>query len=204
MKASSKENRERLYRIAEMQAGYFTTKQAKAAGYTENNFPHYIRSGSWLHEYRGLYRLAHFPESDHSQLLLWHLWSRNREEAPQAVYSHQTALRIHDLSDIMPARLHVTVPMSFRRNSAIPEVLVLHRGDLPEVDVQDMHGFRITSPLRTLIDLVETQAVSSDIIEQALRQGLASGLITRREIRARKGHGEAMRILNDCMEGTST
>ena len=125
---------EQLYRIAESQVGLFTTKQAKAIGYTENNFPHYIRTGSWIRAYRGIYRLARFPEAEHSQLVLWSLWSRNRADTPQAVYSHETALRIHDLSDIMPARLHITVPMAFRRNSDIPQVLVLHRADLQHHD----------------------------------------------------------------------
>jgi len=46
---------------------------------------------------------------------------------PEGAYSHDTALSLHELSDIMPSKLHMTVPREFRRNSRIPEILVLHR-----------------------------------------------------------------------------
>jgi predicted transcriptional regulator of viral defense system len=194
---SSARQVEQLYRIAESQCGLFTTKQAKAVGYTENNFPHYIRTGSWIREHRGIYRLSRFPESVNSQLVLWSLWSRNRAEIPQAVYSHETALRIHDLSDIMPARLHITVPMAFRRNSDIPAVLVLHRADLHSDDIESMQGFQVARPLRTLVDLIEAQTVSRDFIEQAVKQGLEIGLITRRDIRTYEGHEESIAAIQE-------
>ena len=193
------QRKEQLYGVAESQCGLFTTKQAKATGYTENNFPHHISAGSWIREHRGIYRLARFPDADESQLVLWSLWSRDRKEIAQAVYSHQTALRIHVLSDSMPAKLHVTVPTTFRRNSAIPSVLVLHRANLSPTDLQDMRGFRVTRPLRTLLDLVGAQTVSPDLIEQALRQGLARGLITRADIRVHKGEPDVAAILRGCL-----
>jgi predicted transcriptional regulator of viral defense system len=192
-----KTNREQLYRIAEPQFGYFTTKQVKRAGYTENNFLHHINTGSWIKRYRGIYRLAHFPESENSQLVLWSLWSRNRADIPQAVYSHDTALRIHELSDIMPSKLHITVPQAFRRNSDTPAILILHKAHLPEDDIQEMHGFRCTAPLRTLIDLIEAETVSPDLIKQALREGLAKGVITRYDIRTRNEPKAIMTIIRN-------
>lgn len=200
MTKSGQNKGEQLYRIAESQSGYFTTKQAKAVGYTENNFPHYIRTGNWIREHRGIYRLSRFPESENSQLVLWSLWSRNRAEIPQAVYSHETALRIYDLSDIMPARLHITLPMAFRRSSDIPAVLVLHHADLSREDVQSMQSFQVTRPLRTLVDLVEAQTVSRDFIEQALEQGLRCGLITRRNIKTYTGHTQAVGVIREYLK----
>lgn len=188
---------QQLYKIAESQAGLFTTKQAKAVGYTDNNFPHYIKTGSWIRQYRGIYRLARFPESENSQLVLWALWSRSRAEIPQGVYSHETALRIYGLSDIMPARLHMTVPTTFRRNSDIPAVLVLHHADLHPENVETMQGFHVTRPLHTLVDLIEAQTVSMDFIEQAIRQALENGLIARRNIAAYKGHEETIRTIQE-------
>jgi hypothetical protein len=52
--------------------------------------------------------------------MLWYLWSQNRQEVPEGTYSHDTALSLHELSDIMPSKLHMTVPREFRRNSRIP------------------------------------------------------------------------------------
>lgn len=200
MNEPSKTNKEQLYRIAEPQFGYFTTKQAKRAGYTENNFLYHINTGSWNKQYRGIYRLAHFPESEYSQLVLWSLWSRNRADTPQAVYSHDTALRIYELSDIMPAKLHVTVPQAFHRNSHKPAILILHKAHLPAYDIQEMHGFCCTSPLRTLIDLIEAETVSPDLIKQALQEGLAKGLITRHDIRTRNEPKAIMTTIRNMAE----
>ena len=71
----------------------------------------------------------------------WALWSRNRNEVTEGVYSHQTALSLYELSDLNPAKLHMTVPTHFRRNSAIPRILVLHYADLADEDVQSVQGF---------------------------------------------------------------
>jgi predicted transcriptional regulator of viral defense system len=118
--------------------------------------------------------------------MLWSLWSRNRGEAAQGVYSHQTALSLHDLSDVMPAKLHMTVPKSFRRNSEIPRVLVLHFADLPQSDIGAADGVRVTKPMRTILDLLEGGEVPSATLRQALREGLRRGLIRRREIKDAK------------------
>lgn len=201
MKASSQSNREQLYKVAESQLGYFTTKQAKTAGYTENNFLHYINTGSWIKSYRGIYRLSRFPESENSQLVLWSLWSRNRSDVPQAIYSHDTALRIHELSDIMPSKLHITVPSTFRRNSDIPAILTLHKAHVPASDIQEMQGYFCTSPLRTLIDLMKAKTVALDLIEQALREGLARGMITRHDIRSRTKPEKNMTDIRNMAEG---
>jgi len=101
-------------------------KQAKAAGFAENTHPYHVHAGNWIREHRGIYRLTLFPMTDRPDLVLWALWSRNRNEKVEGVYSHHTALSLFDLSDLNPAKLHMTVPTDFRRNSDIPGILVLH------------------------------------------------------------------------------
>src|SRR5580698_3924053 len=182
MRNGSRGAAKRLYEIAEVQQGFFTTKQAKAAGFAENTHPYHVQAGNWIREHRGVYRLASFPRGERPDLMLWSLWSRNREEASQGVYSHQTALSLHDLSDVMPAKLHMTVPKSFRRNSKIPRVLVLHFADLPQSDLGAVHGVQVTKPMRTILDLLEDGDVPLEILRQALREGLRRGLIRRNEI----------------------
>lgn len=177
-----KEAAKRLYEIAESQQGFFTTKQAKAAGFAENTHPYHVQAGNWVREHRGIYRLASFPRGERPDLMLWSLWSRNRSETVQGVYSHQTALSLHELSDVMPAKLHMTVPKSFRRNSEMPSVLVLHVADLPQSDIADANGVRVTKPMRTILDLLEGGEVPSATLRQALREGLRRGLIRRSEI----------------------
>jgi predicted transcriptional regulator of viral defense system len=177
-----KEAAKRLYEIAEGQQGFFTTKQAKAAGFAENTHPYHVQAGNWIREHRGIYRLASFPQGERPDLMLWSLWSRNRAEAVQGVYSYQTALSLHDLSDVMPAKLHMTVPMGFRRNSEIPRDIVLHYADLPAGDIEVAHGVRATKPMRTILDLVAGGEVPLATLRQALREGLRRGLIRGSEI----------------------
>ena len=182
MRKERKEAAKRLYEMAEGQQGFFTTKQAKAAGFAENTHPYHVQAGNWIREHRGIYRLASFPRGERPDLMLWSLWSRNRGEAGQGVYSHQTALSLYDLSDVMPAKLHMTVPKDFRRNSEIPRVLVLHFAGLPQSDIGVVHGVRVTKPIRTILDLLEHGEVPPVTLRQAVREGVRRGLIRRSEI----------------------
>lgn len=170
--------------VLQAQQGYFTTKQAIAAGYSSATHNYHVSTGAWLREYRGIYRLAQFPYSPDGQYVLWSLWSRNREEIPQGFFSHQTALSIHELSDIMPAKLHLTVPPGFRRNSATPKILHLHRAALSDLDIEQRQGFRVVRPLRAITDLLKESTVSKDHLRLALQQASARGLITRPEMKA--------------------
>src|ERR1700691_5413292 len=160
----------RLFEIAEQQQGFFTTKQAKGAGFAENTHPYHVQVGNWIREHRGIYRLALFPTADRPDLVLWALWSRNRNEEVEGVYSHQTALSLYDLSDLNPAKLHMTVPTSFRRNSDIPGIVVLHYRDLLKSEIQDGPCYNYTKPLRTILDLIDAGTVERTFMRQALRQ----------------------------------
>jgi predicted transcriptional regulator of viral defense system len=188
MARERREAAKRLYEVSEDQQGFFTTKEAKAAGFAENTHPYHVQAGNWIREHRGIYRLASFPRGERPDLMLWSLWSRNRGEAAQGVYSHQTALSLYDLSDVMPAKLHMTVPKNFRRNSEIPRVLVLHFADLPQNDIGAVHGVRVTKPMRTIFDLLEHGEVPFATLRQALREGQRRGLIRRNEIAEARKH----------------
>lgn len=107
---SFQESQVGLFAVAEAQGGFFTAKQAETAGFDRTNHAYHVRSGKWAREYRGIYRLKQYPLAPESDLILLSLWSRGRDDEPQGVYSHETALRIFDLSDNMPAKLHMTVP----------------------------------------------------------------------------------------------
>jgi hypothetical protein len=197
MAQSHREAARRLFEFAEQQQGFFTAKQAKAAGFAENTHPYHVQAGNWIREHRGIYRLALFPTADRPDLALWALWSRNRNEEVEGVYSHHTALSLYDLSDLNPAKLHMTVPTGFRRSSQIPGILVLHYADLPESAVNTAQGFKFTRPLRTIIDLIEAGTVERNFIRQALGLAIDRGLITRQQIRNTRMSGPARRIVEE-------
>jgi hypothetical protein len=88
----------------------------------------------------------------------------------------------------MPAKLHMTVPKDFRRQSEIPGVVVLHFADLPQVDIGAVHGVRVTKPMRTILDLLEGGEIPPATLRQALLEGLRRGLIRRSEIAEARKH----------------
>ncbi|HPQ71945.1 MAG TPA: hypothetical protein PKW95_22670 [bacterium] len=45
-----------------------------------------------------------------------------------------------------------------------------------------MQGFRVTKPLRTIVDCLHEGIISLDLVSQAFREAMTRGLITRREI----------------------
>lgn len=181
-KAKHRDGQAQLFAIAEEQSGFFTAKQAEAAGFQRRNHPYHVRSGNWVREGRGIFRLRQFPVAEEADLVQWFLWSRDRSDRPTGVYSHETALRIYDLSDVMPAKLHMTVPRSFRRNAPVPSVLVLHRADLQPAEVEERQGYKVTRPIRTLLDLIRAQTLPEETLRGAFVEASQRGLITQSEI----------------------
>lgn len=173
---------EKLYQTAAGQAGCFTTAQAIKAGFDDNTHPYHVKAGNWIREWRGIYRLSRYPVADTGHYVLWSLWSRNRANEPQGIYSHETALSLYDLSDAMPGRIHMTVPSTFRRHSKIPGVLRLHFGLIQPDEIEEREGYRVTKPMRTIVDLTLDKSVSLDILRQALSEGKKRGLISRKVV----------------------
>lgn len=171
-----------LFEIAESQQGYFTFQQAIAAGFSDKNHAYHVKAGDWVKAFRGIYRLAKYPVGEREELVLWFLWSRNRANIPQGVYSYYTALDLYELSDYMPSKLHMTVPMGFRRMAKTPDILVLHREMLYPDEVVMKQGYKVTTPLRTLIDVIEDGGLADDLLMQAVQDAKKKGLVTKHAI----------------------
>lgn len=174
--ANSK-NYRKLFEIASRQGGYFTAKQAFEAGYSYRLHCYHRHQGNWRDVDRGVFRLVDFPNSPHEDLIRWSLWSRNRQDIPQAVASHETALSIHELSDVMPAKIHMTVPPGFRKESP---GCIIHKAILKPEEIEKREGFFVTGPLRTIRDVAEG-SLSPEQVEKAIRDALNKGLVIRED-----------------------
>jgi predicted transcriptional regulator of viral defense system len=173
----------KLYSIAARQMGFFTARQAVEAGYKDANHSFHVKNGNWEKIQRGIYRLTRYPRTPESEFVVYSLWSRNRKGIPQGVYSHETALSINELSDANPAKLHMTVPPGFRRNGRIPKILSLHKDVLTPNEIMEHGGYHVTRPVRTIRDILNSAAVNPEIIEQALADGLKTGIISIEEMK---------------------
>lgn len=178
----SRSNREILMRIALEQGGLFTADQAIQSGFDQKNHHYYVKTGQWEKVLRSIYKFQPI-DSELSEYWLWYLWSEGREKKPLAVFSYETALVLHGLSDLNPSKIHLTVPKKFRKGSEIPKVLVLHKQDISYSDVKKIQGLKVTSILRTLLDLIQEQRISDEFIEQATKEALEKGHISRSDIK---------------------
>jgi predicted transcriptional regulator of viral defense system len=104
---ASSPNWNRLFDSALGQHGHFTTKQAAAAGYSPQLLIKYIKSGRIVRVMRGIYRVVHFPAGEHEELTTLWLWAERA-----GVFSHETALYLHQLSDVLPRQVHLTLRSS--------------------------------------------------------------------------------------------
>jgi predicted transcriptional regulator of viral defense system len=156
----------RLFSVAEGQGGYFTARQALSAGYGYRLQNYHVGRGNWLKVDRGVFRLRNFPIWDREDLIRWTFWSLGR-----GVVSHDSALEFHGIGDLIPDQIHLTVPPNFRKRDAR---VVLHRSFLERSDVERSPGFRVTTPLRTILDVADSDLDSDrfgDAVFQAIRSG---------------------------------
>ncbi|MBI5150765.1 MAG: hypothetical protein HZA28_08375 [Candidatus Omnitrophica bacterium] len=166
-------NYRKLFEIASQQGGYFTAKQAVEAGYSYRLHYYHSHRGNWRNVDRGVFRLVDFPNSPHEDLVRWSLWSRSRQDIPQAVFSHETALSLHEISEVMPGRIHATVSPGFRKRTA---GCVIHKAILKPEEIEKREGFFVTTPIRTIIDVAEGN-ISPEQVEKAVRDAFNKGLI---------------------------
>jgi predicted transcriptional regulator of viral defense system len=179
---------DQLYEVAAAQEGLFTTAQASDAGYSPELLIHHLRSGKFRRIRRGIYRLTHFPAGEHEDLVAIWLWSEQ-----SGVFSHQTALFLHQLSDVLPVRAHLTLPSNWRRRRfRVPPGVVLHHADVAEVERGWVGAVPVTAPLRALVDCATTK-LSPDLLEQAIREALSRGLATTAITRVRRDRHCALR-----------
>jgi predicted transcriptional regulator of viral defense system len=172
------ERQRKLFQLADSQRGYFTAAQARALGFAYQVQQHHRENGSWLshNELRGVYRLRDYPDDALERLVQVSLWSHDRHGKTQAVIGFESALSVHGIGGLLPARIHLIVPLSFRK-SPLRDV-ILHRDQLDENDYDQFTGFAVTRPLRTLVD-VAGSALSPEHLETAVRDALEYGRVRR-------------------------
>ncbi len=167
-----------LFRTAEEQSGFFTAEQASASGYSQRLLSHHARHQHITRMGRGIYRLVHFPQlTDAEDLVVHWLWSQR-----QGVFSHTTALQLHQLSDAMPERATMTLPESWsKRRLRVPADLRLRFAELASSEWDFVRGVPVTKPARTVNDCA-LSFVEPDLVGQAVREGLERELFVEEDI----------------------
>ncbi|MCC6179819.1 MAG: type IV toxin-antitoxin system AbiEi family antitoxin domain-containing protein [Chloroflexi bacterium] len=191
-----------LETLALGQGGYFDRRDAHSHGITDSLLSYHTRTGRFERVLPGVYRLRVAPISPYDEYLLAWVWTNCR-----GAISHESALALYDLADILPTRVHVTVPRSFHRTSAPFQV---HLAPLPEGEVQTYNGVRVTTPARAIVDAAATGTDPTQI-HKAVREALARGLVDPDALRAAAAtrspnqyRRDVRRLLEEALSGATT
>ena len=177
-----------LYPLAERRAGYVTTAQAAEVGVSRQQLSYLARTGSLERVAQGIYRLRRFPAQRFEDVIVACLWAGD-----DAVASHDTALDVYDLTDAMPAVIHVSTPRPFRGQRP---GIVVHTAPLGDGERTERAGVPVTTVERTITDVLTRSP--EELARSAAEQALERGLVTRRRLHAAlTGHGDLGRPLLD-------
>jgi prepilin-type N-terminal cleavage/methylation domain-containing protein/prepilin-type processing-associated H-X9-DG protein len=171
------DKKKKLLKTARQNYGYFTTFHAEKIGYNKTKHPYHVKQKNWIRIFRGLYRLYDFPDTMESEFCKWSLWSRNRNEQPQGIISHESALAYYNLIDNNPKQVHLTVPKDFRKSKIPDNALIIHKDNLPLSALESHEGFMTTNLFRTLKDTkgsLEESGKWKEIAEKASKTGRLS------------------------------
>jgi predicted transcriptional regulator of viral defense system len=164
-----------LNELAFRQAGYFSAAQARERGFSYQAQKYHVDRGNWVRVDRGLFRLPEWPSDADDSYARWSVWSDGR-----GVISHQSAAAVHDLGDLDPGQVHLTVSTWTRKRAS---GVVLHHADLGPGDVESRPTYRVTTPLRTILDLSAgpiPQEQLSVVVEDALGRQAVTATALRR------------------------
>jgi hypothetical protein len=101
--------------------------------------------------------------------------------APDGLVSHLAGAKVWGLDGTWGTRVHVLLPR--RRGLRSPKVTVHHTTDLIAADVATLGPIRLTSPLRTVIDLASV--LDADALKLAIESALRRRMFTVGQLRWR-------------------
>ena len=163
------------------QWGMVTTQQALSSGVDDVTLYRLKSAGLLESVRRGVYASTAAEESGaRPEQAAWLAlrpevagWTRPKLDPDGGVVSHRSAARLHGLGDLVNDQVDITVPR--RRTTRDPGVR-LRRGALTDAEVMVLGGLPVTTPTRTIYDLLAQRSDAghvATIIRQAVEAGQA-------------------------------
>ncbi|MDR2984745.1 MAG: type IV toxin-antitoxin system AbiEi family antitoxin domain-containing protein [Nocardiopsaceae bacterium] len=183
---------EYLDRLAQIQRGVLSARQAASGGLSKDQIRTLVRTGRWRPLHHGVY--ATFTGDPAREALLWAAVLR---AGPGAVLSYETAAELQRLADWPSSKIHVTIPGN-RRITAISGAIVHHAMRAEQA------GHPTDMPPRTrieetVLDLAEVAAT----VEEAcgwITRGVGRQLTTQKRLRRALERRKRMRFRSDIAE----
>ena len=172
-RATQAPDRTHLFQVASEKGGYFTAEQAITCGYSHALLSHHAKSGTFIRVRSGLYRFREYPSSSREDVLA--AWMAVGKDS--SIVSHESALDVLGLSDIIPDAIHITVPRSRRNIPKLPGIKIHTTTRLiRKEDTITREGIVVTSAMRSILDAAEKGAAPEQI-EMAVAQAINRGLV---------------------------
>ena len=165
-----------LAEIAIDQHGYVTVRDAERHGVDPHRLIEMAKRGTIERVAHGVYRMPVIPPTGLEQLMEATLWPRGK-----GVLSHETALDLHDLCDVNPSKIHLTVPRAYRLTREVPPLYTIHRRDQDPAETTRHEGIAVVTPQRAILDGIETH-MRGDLLHQAVETARRRGLIGRGDL----------------------
>lgn len=159
-----------LLSTAAAQHGYFTTELAAEHGISRRALTWRVQKGSGERIAHGLYRLPHWPIGPDDELYAL------QALAPFGTFSHETALTLLGLSDIIPATIQFTIPETSRLRPR--RGVTFHRsrrGAMTDRALRD--GLWVSTARRALLDAAR-EGADPDQLVSAARDARARAMLT--------------------------
>lgn len=165
--------RDVLRELAEAQNGLVTRQQAlQDLGLTAGAIDNLVGRRRLERVAHGIYRYPHSPGVADEQFQVALL----RTGDPDAALSHETALQLHEISDVNPARYHVTVTELHRMRRSDNERYVVHAQPLTARQVTWWHQMRIVTP-KAAIEQCIAYGTPTYLLRQAIERGRRTGAV---------------------------
>lgn len=148
-------NSEKILEILKKNNGVITTSEVTEAGISRGSLKYLAETGILERAARGVYQLADVLDDE-----MYHLQVRYKK----GIFSGETALYLHDLTDRTPMRFQMTFPNSYNLTNAKNENIKCNRVikklyDMGIVNIKTPTGnlVRAYNMERTLCDIIRTQ-----------------------------------------------
>lgn len=165
-----------LAEVTESQWGMVTSAQAIARGVSHLNLSRLTESGDLVRLAHGVYKDGGAPSDEHKALRAAWLaveperpaWERVKDRPGFATVSGESAAGLHGIGNLRAMRSEFTTPV--RKQTQRRDVRYRMR-TLPSDDVTIRNGLPVTTPERTIADLIEDRA-QFDHVADALRDAV--------------------------------
>ncbi len=161
--------------LATDQYGFITFEDLRGLGEDPVRLRQWVKRGGVERVGHGIYRFQQIPATALDPYMLATLWPAGR-----GVLSHDTALELHELCDINPDKIHITLPAAYRYRPRRRggEQYVVHHENLVEDDITWHEGIHMVTPAMAIGQAIDSR-VPVHLVRQAIEKAGRLGRVPR-------------------------